>query len=63
MDFKKFCLATRERGLVLYPDKQTQVENFRVSCMGVIDPHEMADAVQAMTGALLDIGIASAAPV
>jgi 2-aminoethylphosphonate-pyruvate transaminase len=61
-DFKKFYAAARDRGFVLYPGKLTQVETFRVGCIGAIGPNEMAQAVQAVAGALQDMGITSAAP-
>ena len=61
-DFKTFYAAARERGFVLYPGKLTQVETFRVGCIGAIGPREMDQAVQAIAGALADMGIESAAP-
>ncbi len=61
-DFKKFYAAARERGFVLYPGKLTQVETFRVGCIGAIGPNEMAQAVHAIAGALQDMGIPCAAP-
>ena len=61
-DFKAFYMAARERGFVLYPGKLTQVETFRVGCIGAIGPHDMAQAVYAIARALQDMGIASATP-
>ncbi|MEO6016911.1 MAG: 2-aminoethylphosphonate--pyruvate transaminase, partial [Polaromonas sp.] len=61
-DFKKFYAAARKRGFVLYPGKLTQVETFRVGCIGAIGPHEMEQAVHAVALALQDMGITSAAP-
>jgi 2-aminoethylphosphonate-pyruvate transaminase len=61
-DFKKFYMAARERGFVLYPGKLTQIETFRVGCIGAIGPREIEQAVQAIAGALADVGIDSAAP-
>lgn len=61
-DFRKFYASARERGFVLYPGKLTQVETFRVGCIGAIGPREMEQAVQAIAGALQDMGISSAAP-
>jgi 2-aminoethylphosphonate-pyruvate transaminase len=62
-DFKTFYAAARERGFVLYPGKLTQVETFRVGCIGAIGKHEMEQAVHAVALALKDMGIHSAAPV
>jgi 2-aminoethylphosphonate-pyruvate transaminase len=61
-EFKKFYVAARERGFVLYPGKLTQIETFRVGCIGAIGPREIEQAVQAIAGALADMGIDSAAP-
>ena len=61
-DFKTFYMAARERGFVLYPGKLTQIETFRVGCIGAIGPREIEQAVQAIAGALADMGITSAAP-
>ncbi len=60
-DFKTFYAAARSRGFVLYPGKLTQVETFRVGCIGAIGPQEMAQAVHAVALTLKDMGISSAA--
>ena len=52
----------REAGFILYPGKLTQVETFRVGCIGAIGPNEMEQAVQAVALALEDMGIASGEP-
>jgi 2-aminoethylphosphonate-pyruvate transaminase len=46
--FKVFYEATRERGYILYPGKLTQVETFRVGCIGAIDANEMRNVVGAV---------------
>jgi 2-aminoethylphosphonate-pyruvate transaminase len=61
-DFKAFYAAVRARGFVIYPGKLTQVETFRVGCIGAIGPLEMEQAVHAVALALQDMGIRSAAP-
>ena len=61
-DFKTFYAAARARGFILYPGKLTQIETFRVGCIGAIGPDEMEQAVHAMGLALQDMGIASATP-
>jgi 2-aminoethylphosphonate-pyruvate transaminase len=47
-DFKSFYAAVRERGYILYPGKLTQVETFRVGCIGAIDANEMRNVVTAV---------------
>ena len=48
-----------QRGFILYPGKLTQVETFRVGCIGAIGRNEMEQAVHAVALALEDMGIAS----
>jgi 2-aminoethylphosphonate-pyruvate transaminase len=61
-DFKTFYAKTRERGYILYPGKLTQVETFRVGCIGAIDSNEMRNVVSAVAETLKDMSIRSAAP-
>ena len=61
--FKDFYERVRERGYILYPGKLTQVETFRVGCIGAIDANEMRNVVAAVAQTLKDMGIARVAPV
>jgi 2-aminoethylphosphonate-pyruvate transaminase len=61
-EFKAFYGKVRARGYVLYPGKLTQVETFRVGCIGAIDSNEMRNVVAAIGTTLQDMGIGSAAP-
>jgi 2-aminoethylphosphonate-pyruvate transaminase len=61
-DFKTFYAAARARGFLLYPGKLTQIETFRVGCIGAIGPVEMQQAVDAVAATLRDMGIDSGAP-
>jgi 2-aminoethylphosphonate-pyruvate transaminase len=56
--FKSFYAAVRARGFLLYPGKLTQVETFRVGCIGAIDTHEIEQAVHAIALALRDMASA-----
>ena len=60
-DFKRFYEAAKARGFLLYPGKLTQVETFRVGCIGAIGRNEMRQAVQATADALQEMGIATRA--
>jgi 2-aminoethylphosphonate-pyruvate transaminase len=60
--FKSFYERTRERGYILYPGKLTQVETFRVGCIGAIDANEMRNVVSAVAQTLRDMGIRQVAP-
>lgn len=61
-DFKTFYAKVRERGYILYPGKLTQVETFRVGCIGAIDDNEMRNVVTAIGEVLREMGIAMQAP-
>ena len=60
--FKTFYDIAKKNGFILYPGKLTQVETFRVGCIGAIGPAEMAQAVHAVALTLKEMGIASASP-
>jgi len=53
----------RDKGFILYPGKLTQVETFRVGCIGAIGPDEMRQAVNAVRDTLAEMGIERVAPV
>ena len=55
--FKLFYDLVREAGYILYPGKLTQLETFRVGCIGAIDHREMRQAVDAIGIALTRMGI------
>jgi 2-aminoethylphosphonate-pyruvate transaminase len=58
-DFKRFYEAAKKYGFLIYPGKLTQVETFRVGCIGAIGPNEIRQAVQAIALAMKDMGIGS----
>ena len=55
--FRDFYDRVRDKGFVLYPGKLTQVETFRVGCIGAIGPDEMRHAVNAVRDTLAEMGI------
>ena len=61
-DFRRFYEAAKANGFILYPGKLTQIETFRVGCIGASDSVQMQQAVHAVALALKALGIASAAP-
>jgi 2-aminoethylphosphonate-pyruvate transaminase len=61
-EFRTFYAKTRERGYILYPGKLTEVETFRVGCIGAIDANEMRNVVSAVAETLKDMGIRQVAP-
>jgi 2-aminoethylphosphonate-pyruvate transaminase len=56
-NFAAFYAAVRDAGYVLYPGKLTQVDTFRVGCIGAIDVNEMHNAVAAIGRTLERLGI------
>jgi 2-aminoethylphosphonate-pyruvate transaminase len=61
-DFKSFYEKVRARGYILYPGKLTQVETFRVGCIGAIDFNEMRNVVSAIAETIREMGIRQLAP-
>jgi len=61
-DFKRFYAGAKARGFILYPGKLTQLDTFRVGCIGAIGRHEMQQAVHAVADTLREMAIASGAP-
>jgi 2-aminoethylphosphonate-pyruvate transaminase len=62
-NFKEFYAGVRDKGFILYPGKLTQVETFRVGCIGAIGPDEMRHAVHAVRDTLSEMGIRQVSPV
>ena len=60
-EFKRFYDTAKHYGFLLYPGKLTQVETFRVGCIGAIGPVEMRQAVDAVAQTLSDMGISQPA--
>ena len=58
-DFKRFYAAAKQRGFILYPGKLTEVETFRVGCIGAIGRNEMQQAVNAVAETLRELGVRS----
>jgi len=56
-DFKAFYAAAKRRGFILYPGKLTQLETFRVGCIGAIGRNEMQQAVNAVGEAVREMGV------
>jgi 2-aminoethylphosphonate-pyruvate transaminase len=60
--FRSFYDSVRDKGFILYPGKLTQVETFRVGCIGAIGADEMRQAVNAVRDSLAELGIHQVAP-
>ena len=55
--FKAFYERVKAKGFILYPGKLTQVDTFRVGCIGHVDATDMHAAVTAIAHALQAMGI------
>ncbi|AZF06136.1 2-aminoethylphosphonate--pyruvate transaminase [Pseudomonas sp. R5-89-07] len=55
--FKAFYEGVKAKGFILYPGKLTQVETFRVGCIGQVDAAGMQAAVQAIAEVLQDMRV------
>jgi len=53
--FKSFYDAVKAKGYILYPGKLTQIETFRVGCMGQLGPLGMNGAVKAIEEVLASL--------
>lgn len=60
-NFQAFYEGVRARGFILYPGKLTQVETFRVGCIGAITPNDMHQVVHAVRATLRQLGMLNAA--
>jgi 2-aminoethylphosphonate-pyruvate transaminase len=56
-DFKTFYTEVKKRGYILYPGKLTQVETFRVGCIGHFGESGIPGAVAAIADTLKAMGI------
>lgn len=56
-DFKAFYASAKAQGFMLYPGKLTEVETFRVGCIGAIGRKEMQQAVDAVRHTLTAMGL------
>jgi 2-aminoethylphosphonate-pyruvate transaminase len=61
-NFNAFYDKVRERGFALYPGKLTQVETFRVGCIGAIGAAVMQQAVDAIAAIIREMGITQMKP-
>ena len=60
--FSRFYDEMKRRGFIIYPGKMTELDTFRIGCIGRIDEAIMLQVVQAAGEALSAMGVASAAP-
>lgn len=54
--FDAFYRRLSDRGMIIYPGKLTQVNTFRIGTIGRLFPADLEQLVQAVSGALRDLG-------
>jgi 2-aminoethylphosphonate-pyruvate transaminase len=59
-DFHAFYQGVRDRGFILYPGKLTQIETFRVGCIGALKPQDMVHVVDAIASTLVEMSVIDA---
>ena len=59
--FDELYRRVREQGFILYPGKLTEVETFRVGCIGAVDAATLRGAVAAIGAVLRAAGVSPAA--
>ncbi len=57
-NFKSCYEHVRDKGFILYPGKLTQVETFRIGCIGALDTNDMRKVVDAVAATFKEMGIA-----
>ena len=57
--FSKLYEGVKAQGFILYPGKLTQIETFRVGCIGAIDAKDIFKATEATARTLRDLGVTS----
>lgn len=60
--FARFYDLMKARGFIIYPGKLTEVDSFRIGCIGRMDESVMRRVVAAAAEALAEMGVDSAAP-
>ena len=60
--FETFYQQVKQRGFLLYPGKLTQVESFRVGCIGQLFEEQMRGVLAAIRATLDDLGVPDGSP-
>jgi 2-aminoethylphosphonate-pyruvate transaminase len=56
-NFQVFYEKVKQRGYILYPGKLTEVETFRIGCIGAISEADIEGALAAMAASLFEMGL------
>ena len=61
-DFRRFYELIGQRGFLIYPGKLTEVDSFRIGCVGHLDEATMHGVCGAVEEALGEMGVTDASP-
>ncbi|MCH8498893.1 MAG: 2-aminoethylphosphonate--pyruvate transaminase [Marinobacter sp.] len=56
-DFKRFYQAVKARGFLLYPGKLTEVDSFRIGCIGQLFDEQIDQVLRAIAEACHELGL------
>lgn len=56
-DFKRFYEAVKARGFLLYPGKLTEVDSFRIGCIGQLFDEQIDQVLRAIAEACQELGL------
>jgi len=60
--FERFYGLLRDRGIVIYPGKLTQIDSFRIGCIGALNESHIRRALVAIREVLAEMGVTDCAP-
>ncbi|HPE72853.1 MAG TPA: 2-aminoethylphosphonate--pyruvate transaminase, partial [Candidatus Competibacter sp.] len=61
-EFGRFYDLIKQHGFIIYPGKLTQVDSFRIGCIGQLFEEQMRGVLAAVRAALDELEIADGAP-
>ncbi len=61
-DFTAFYARLVARGFIIYPGKLSELDTFRIGCIGQVNPADIREAVAAVRVTLDDMGVKDCAP-
>jgi 2-aminoethylphosphonate-pyruvate transaminase len=60
--FEQFYALMKKKGFIIYPGKLTELDSFRIGCIGQMDAHTMRQVVSAAQEALNKMDVTDGAP-
>jgi 2-aminoethylphosphonate-pyruvate transaminase len=60
--FGQFYDLMKQKGFIIYPGKLTELDSFRIGCIGQMDANVMRQVVSAAQQALQEMGVVDGTP-